>query len=196
MTRDELEFSICQYLDGTLAGPERIALEARLSDDPEAREILRQERTLSAALRAGNVPAVKWDALAERISGAIEVWTEERVERASWAMRIRSPWVMATAASVGLVLGLAVHYAMTPHAGTPVVPTGPVARVDLRVEGPQEDRPVGPVVTEVSIGPGGTYAKAPSFAPYADEMNARPTRVVIAAGTPVLSEEAPTASPF
>ena len=72
---------------------------------------------------------------------------------------------------------------------------GPVAMV---IEGPEEEKPVGAVVSEVSIGPGGTYAKAPSLAPYAEEMDSRPTRVVIAAGTPVAPvsvEEAP-ASPF
>jgi len=63
------------------------------------------------------------------------------------------------------------------------------------IEGPQEDSPAGPMVTEVSIGPGGTYAKAPALAPYADEIDSRPTRVVIAAGMPAEAEEPPT-SPF
>jgi len=197
MTREELEFSVCEYLDGTLGEAERVALEARLASDPEARETLRRERALTAALREGAVPEVKWDALAERISGAIDGQLEERVERASWAIRARSPWFMAAAASVGLVLGLAVFFAANQRGGNPGG-TGSVtpAPVALVVEGPQEDRPAGPVVTEVSIGPGGSYAKAPSLAPYADEMDARPTRVAIAAGTPVVVEEAPPPSPF
>src|SRR5947209_18059817 len=108
MTREELEFSVCEYLDGSLGEGERVALEARLTSDPEAQEILRQERALTAAMRSGSAPQVKWEALAERISGAIDQQTEERVARASWAMRARSPWLMAAAASMGLVLGLSV----------------------------------------------------------------------------------------
>ena len=197
MTREELEFSVCEYLDGTLGEAERVALEGRLASDPEAREILCEERALTVALRSGELPEVKWDSLAERISGGIDEELEERVERASWAIRARSPWFMAAAASVGLVLGLAVFYGVNQRGGnsggTGGVTPVPVALV---VEGPQEDRPAGPVVTEVSIGPGGSYAKAPSLAPYADEMDTRPTRVAIAAGTPVVVEEAPAPSPF
>ena len=201
MTRDELEFSICEYLDGSLGEAERIALEARLQSDPEAQEILRRERALTVALRTDRLPEVKWEALAERISGAIDEEMEQRVQRASWAIRARSPWFMAAAASVGLVRGLGVFFAAHQHGGNPggMGGTGGVtpASIALVVEGPQEDRPNGPVVTEVSIGPGGTYAKAPALAPYADEMDTRPTRVAIAAGTPVAVEhdEAP-ASPF
>jgi len=197
MTREELEFRICQYLDGTLGEDERVALEAQLASDPEAREILRQERELTVALRSGGAPEVKWDALAERISVAIDEQFEERVKRASWVIRARSPWFMAAAASVGLVMGLAVFFAVN-HRGQTPSGTGGVtpAPMALVVEGPQEDRPAGPVVTEVSIGPGGSFAKAPALAPYADEMDARPTRVAIAAGTPVTTEEPPAASPF
>ena len=62
------------------------------------------------------------------------------------------------------------------------------------IEGPREDQPAGKVVEEISIGPGGSYAKAPSLAPYAEEIDTRPARVVIAAG--VSLEDAPPASPF
>jgi len=197
MTREELEFSICEYLDGMLGEDERIALEARLASDPEAQEILRRERALTVALRSGSVPQVKWEPLAARISGAIDEEMEERVARASWAMRVRSPWFMAVAASVGVVLGLSVFYTVHQRGENPGVAGGvTMPQVALVVEGPQEEQPVGPVVTEVSIGPGGSYAKAPSLAPYADEMDARPTRVAIAAGTPVAAEEAPAPSPF
>ena len=40
MTRDELEFSISQYLDGTLGARERDALDERLATDAEARALL------------------------------------------------------------------------------------------------------------------------------------------------------------
>jgi anti-sigma factor RsiW len=197
MTREELEFRICEYLDGTLGEEERVALEGQLASDPEVQEILRRERELTVALRSGGAPLVSWEALAEQISGAIDQKLEERVKRASWAIRARSPWFMAAAASVGLSLGLAVFFAVNQRGGRSSMPRGLAnTGVALMVEGPQEDRPAGPVVTEVSIGPGGSFAKAPALAPYADEMDARPTRVAIAAGTPVTTEEGPAPSPF
>ena len=103
MTREELEFSISQYLDGTLDEDRRDALEARLAADPEAQEILREERALTTALHGlPALPPVRWDALSDRISGAIDAQLEERVEQASWAMRLRSPRFLALAASVVL----------------------------------------------------------------------------------------------
>lgn len=196
MTREELEFSIGQYLDGTLDEDGRVALEARLAADAEVREIVREERALTAVLHGAlPVPAVRWDALADRISGAIDEQLQERVERASWAMRFRSPGFLALAASVVLAAAISLKL-MTGHrssTGPAQVPPAPAA-VAMVIEGPREDQPAGKVVEEISIGPGGSYAKAPSLAPYAEEIDTRPARVVIAAG--VSLEDAPPASPF
>jgi len=73
MTRDELEFSISQYLDGTLAAGEAEALEEVLARDAGARAMLAEERQLTALLRAasGPLPPVRWDALASRIGQAV-----------------------------------------------------------------------------------------------------------------------------
>src|SRR4051794_20366685 len=197
MTREELEFSICEYLDGTLGQSERLALEARLATDPEAQEILRQERALTATLRSGAAPAVKWEPLARRISTAIDHELEDRIARASWALRARSPWFMAVAASIILALAISIHFALTHRGNTGQLPSNQVTGgVAMLIEGPQEETAAGPVVSEVSIGPGGTYAKAPSIAPYADEMDARPTRVAIAAGMSPPAEESSSPSPF
>ncbi|HEY8748563.1 MAG TPA: hypothetical protein VIM11_11355, partial [Tepidisphaeraceae bacterium] len=136
----------------------------------------------------------KWDALAERISGAIDQQMEGRVARASWMMKMRWPGYAAAAASVGLIAGIAMHLLSQPRGQLDGTHDG-TASVAMVIEGPQEDSPAGPMVTEVSIGPGGTYAKAPALAPYADEIDSRPTRVVIAAGMPAEAEEPPT-SPF
>jgi anti-sigma factor RsiW len=190
MTREELEFSISQYLDGTLAADERLALEARLETDPQAQAILRQEQALTALLRSVPAPRISWDALAERISGAIDKQLEERVARASWMLRFRSPAILAAVASVGLIAGISLRLLFQARQQV----TGTAQTVAMVVEGPQEDAPNGPAVTEVSIGPGGTYAKDSSLAPYADEIDSRPSRVVIAAGMP--TEEAPPASPY
>ena len=63
MTRDELEFSISQYLDGTLPEAQRPALEARLAEDAEAQAILAEERALTRLLRSEPLPEVRWDGL-------------------------------------------------------------------------------------------------------------------------------------
>ena len=65
MTPDELEISITQYLDGTLADDEREPLEAHLAEDPAAQALLVGERVLTELLRSQPLPEVRWDRLAE-----------------------------------------------------------------------------------------------------------------------------------
>ena len=72
MTRDELEFSISQYLDGTLPPEERAALERRLESDPEARATLDEFRALDAALKDAPLPAFDWTKVSTSISAAVE----------------------------------------------------------------------------------------------------------------------------
>src|SRR5687768_14026042 len=71
MTPDDLEFSISQYLDGTLAPAERDALETRLGGDAEARALFAEYEALQGVLTNAPIPAVKWDRLAEQISAAV-----------------------------------------------------------------------------------------------------------------------------
>jgi anti-sigma factor RsiW len=186
VTRDELDISISQYLDGTLAEEQRPALEARLAADAEAQAILTEDRALTDLLRAERLPEVRWDRLAESISSAIDQQVEERVARASGWMRFRLPAGLAVAASALLAIGLAA-YVLTrgrPNSVNPGAQPAPnhVTVATLSVEGPRADVPEGPEVTEISIGAGGQYAKDSSLDPYADEIDTRPARVVIASG--------------
>jgi anti-sigma factor RsiW len=74
MYRDDLEFQIAQYADGTLPADQRAALEAVLAADEGARAMLDAYRKLDAALaddRAARPVAVRWDRLAERISSSV-----------------------------------------------------------------------------------------------------------------------------
>jgi anti-sigma factor RsiW len=74
MHRDDLEFQIAQYADGTLPADQREALEAVLAADAGARAMLEAYRKLDAALaedRAARPLAVRWDRLAEQISSKI-----------------------------------------------------------------------------------------------------------------------------
>jgi anti-sigma factor RsiW len=186
MASEELEFSISQYADGTLAGEQRIALESLLADDPEARALLAEDRALTDLLRSAPMPEVRWDRLAESISAGIDREVEERAARASWWFRHRLPAGLAIAASVVIAIGIGVRVLMPGN--SPVESRGPVKSLSgettamLNVQGPQADTPSGPQVTQISIGAGGSYAHDSSLAPYADEIDSRPSRVVIASG--------------
>jgi anti-sigma factor RsiW len=185
MTREQLEFSISQYVDGTLAEDERAALEARLADDPEAQALLAEDRALTRLLQSAPMPEVRWDRFAESVSSAIDGRLEERVARASLWMRMRLPAGLAVAASALLAIGIAIHLlSPSSHVAAPahVVPVQNNATAMIDVEGPQSDAPNGPVIVQITVAAGGNYAKDSSLSPYADEMDSRPSRVVIASG--------------
>lgn len=198
MATEQLQFSISQYADGTLPEDQRLELERVLADDTDAQALLADDRALTDLLRAGPLPEVRWDRLAESISAAIDEQHEQRVAQASWWMRHRIPGSLALAASVLLAVGLSIHFLSPGH--SPVATHGPVKGLGtqtvamLNVQGPQEDTPAGPEVTQISIGAGGSYAKDSALAPYADEIDNRPSRVVIASG--MNSEQAPASYPY
>ncbi|MGE5609819.1 MAG: anti-sigma factor family protein [Bacillota bacterium] len=73
MRNEHLEFSIMQYLDGTLPAEERSGIERLLATDPEARQILAEFQSLDNTLKNSlPMPAVKWDCLAKTISAAVD----------------------------------------------------------------------------------------------------------------------------
>src|SRR6185312_8276827 len=176
MTRDELEFAISRYLDGTLPAEERASLEAQMASDPQAQAMLEQERSLTAAIRASSpLPAIEWDQLALQISQAVDEQAEARMRKVSWSLRFGPSAFLALAASVLLAVGIGVLLVVGPRTSPSSTPHNPVApQTALLVQGPEEEKPAGPSGIDVSIGPGGSYAKAPSLAPYADEIDSRP----------------------
>jgi anti-sigma factor RsiW len=198
MASEQLQFQISQYADGTLPEDHRIELERLLADDTDAQALLADDRSLTDLLRSAPLPAVRWDRLAESISAAIDQQQEQRVAQATWWVRHRLPSGLALAASVLLAIGIAIHF-LSPDR-SPVAGHGQVKNLGsqsvamLNVQGPQEDAPAGPEITQISIGAGGSYAKDSALAPYADEIDNRPSRVVIASGTN--SEPAPAAYPY
>src|SRR5688572_28802850 len=97
MPLDDLEFSISQYLDGTLADADRVALEARLAEDAQARTLLEEYRALDAGLKAMPLPAVKWDAFAAHVSAAVGR-LDEPVQSYRIGTFTRARWVAAAAA--------------------------------------------------------------------------------------------------
>jgi anti-sigma factor RsiW len=77
MNRDQLEFAITQYLDGTLPPGQVSALEELLRTDELAGELLVEHQRLSAILKAGRKatapPVLDWDRIASTISGSLPV---------------------------------------------------------------------------------------------------------------------------
>ena len=104
MDREQLEFRISQYVDGTLSPAEVAALEATLASDAEARAVLEDFRKVDETLKKTEIPlpAVNWDRLAEHISAAVA-----GEDRATTSIPIRAWWVrrVAIAAAVLIAVG-------------------------------------------------------------------------------------------
>jgi anti-sigma factor RsiW len=71
MTLEQLEFSITQYLDGTLPPEDLGALEARLAGDPQARAMLDEHRALTDLLRSQPGPDLDWAEVAGDLSAVV-----------------------------------------------------------------------------------------------------------------------------
>ena len=71
MTNEELEYSISQYLDGTLPAEEVGALEARLAADAAARGLLEEHRALTKFLRSEPGPDMDWAEVAADLSAVV-----------------------------------------------------------------------------------------------------------------------------
>jgi anti-sigma factor RsiW len=182
MTRDELEFSISQYLDGTLAGDEEAALEARLAVDADARALLAEYRTLDAALKAAPLPAVDWDKLAAHVCGAVAREEEPATSYRIGFVRTMTRLALAACVLVGLGFGIRMlQRAQTNPTGGAVAqkPTKPpveIVVVDASPAAPAAStEPVGAIV----VGPS---TERPSFASYHDDVISRPSEVLVARG--------------
>ncbi|MDB5174920.1 MAG: hypothetical protein JWN51_3693 [Phycisphaerales bacterium] len=186
MTND-LEFSISQYLDGTLTDAECVALERRLAEDAGARALLDEYRRLDAGLKAAPaLPEVRWELLAESISAAVAESAEERAEKSyrlpSWA-RVAAP--LALAASLLVAAGLAIRmYRARPDqvVTVPSEQVHPAPVAFLRVEGPQLEKADGPGDVQIAIGPGKSIANDSTLAQYSDDVVSRPSHITVASG--------------
>ena len=185
MTRDQLEFSITQYLDGSLPQSERAGLMERLEKDPEARALLEEHRRLDNVLSRASLPTFPLEALSKQLSEAIAQAPAPEVEQRS----LRMPWVgarswVAIAASVMIASGLAfailshgrsgtaanpVHHELTASAGFVTV-TGPVSPTDSASDDVQ-----------VSVGPSKAIAGESTLSRYSADLVMRPAHVMMVA---------------
>src|SRR4051794_9728356 len=123
MDRERLEFSISQYVDGTLPPADVAALEAELAFDADGRALLDDFRAMDAALkREMPLPAVNWERLADHIAKAV---AEE--DPATTSLPIRAWWrpAIAVAAAVLIAVGAAIFWPR--HGGHDQIASGPNA---------------------------------------------------------------------
>jgi anti-sigma factor RsiW len=133
---ENLEFRLCQYLDGQLGRREQAALEKRLAADPALRDELKRYAALNGQLgalreNAGAGPEVNYDLQRAEIVAA--------VERKLLLARRRRPLVLrpvfgALAAAVVLLVSVGVLVLLQTGPGTPVEP--PVRVIVLPVAPP------------------------------------------------------------
>src|SRR5437763_2310389 len=88
MTLEQLEFSITQYLDGTLPAEEVGALEARLASDPQARAMLDEHRALTDLLRSQPGPALDWAEVAGDLSAMVTGTVSEQSRAADQKLNV------------------------------------------------------------------------------------------------------------
>ena len=192
MTRDELEFQISQYLDGTLAGADQSALEARLADDADARALFDEYRRLDVVLKAAPVPAVDWDALSTQISEAVSA--QELVPARSYRIgSFRTIAGLALAASVLIGIGFGIRLLQPVGTNQPggsmalnpakapveivVVDATPLSATSIASTQP---------IVGIAIGPATSLQDRPGYAGFHDELISRPSQVFIArSGDPV-----------
>jgi hypothetical protein len=171
MSRDELEYAISQYLDGTLAPIERPAVEERLATDPEARAILAEYRQFDSLLKTSMpVPELAWDKVHAQISEAVAA--EEAPVRHFSIRSIKVVRTMAIAAALMLVATV----------------TTKLIQTDTRIwQGPSREiievnvrpAPDARVAQAIDIGPSPQFAQMNSAGAAEEEIIARPTIVLI-----------------
>jgi anti-sigma factor RsiW len=191
MDAEQLEFAISQYLDGTLPAEERAALEQRLASDAPARALLDEYRRLDTIIKAHGepIPNVKWDALAEHISAAVDEIAAVPAAR-QWRIRPAVGW-MAMAASLLLAVGIGWrvmhHDAVQPPEKVATGNLNPhqqqMQMAVVQVTGPQAEPAKGDSSIDVSI-VRPPVSSTPAYG-YDDGVVVQPSHVNLAGTAPV-----------
>ena len=186
MTRDQLEFQISQYADGTLPAEDVAALDEIFARDAEARQMLAEYRRLDRMLqREMPLPQVQWDRLAASLSEAVA--REESPVRTIrlWTTR---PWTrVAIAAVVALAIGTAILLHLRPATNNNLVIDSTAPQTDdatavaiVNVTGPAVETAAGEPLAVVEIGPSPLAERQNNR--LAESIVYRAPRVVIASG--------------
>jgi anti-sigma factor RsiW len=197
MTRDELEYTLSQYLDGTLAAPDEAALEERLATDESARALLAEFRSLDRALRAAPLPSFDFDVLSSRITAAV-------AEQDGPAQSYRLHWVrtavsLALAACFVIAVGVGIRRLQNPTTPdrTEIAQTRPQPEPRQIVVVDATSRPSASPdpVAVVSVGPSAAPQDRPALARYHEDLLSRPSQVIIARSA-YAAQDAPTQDTF
>lgn len=180
MDREQLEFRICQYLDGTVPAEEIDALQQILDRDADARAMLAEHRRLKGHFAAA-LPSLDWDRLAGHLSAAVA--DSERQAEAD-RRRLHFAWIapwgkLAAAASVVLAMTAALLVARHEHRPAAVVPTQVAQRPSDIVIVAQPERPTGPSTEQITIGPSPALAANGGDWRYAQGVVAEPGPSVV-----------------
>lgn len=197
MTRDELEYTLSQYLDGTLAASDESALEQRLATDESARALLSEFRSLDRALRSSPLPAFDFDALAGAVSAAVAAQDEPAQSyRLHW---VRTAAALALAACVVIAAGVGIRrLQQAPTAGnTRFAQTHPRPEPKQVVVLDTASRPSASTapIEIVSVGPSAAPQDRPALARYHEDLLSRPSQVIIARSA-YAAQDAPTQDGF
>jgi len=185
---EEDEQLVSEYVDGSLEGEERKALEIRLAGNSGLRAAAAEYRSLDSALKSAMpLPAVKWDVLAERLSESIDEQSQrERMFIGKW---LRQPMRLAAAAAVIIVLGLGVLITLSRNTNTNR--NNPVSQVI--VDPTEKAQPSAPAVAQVEFDMSPTLAQNGNDWYSAGDVVVVPSTLDVAFTTPVLPD---TSSPF
>jgi hypothetical protein len=189
MTRDELEFLLSQYHDGTLPPLERDRADEILANDASARAILAEYQKLDVLVRqVPGAPSLDWDRVHARFSGAVTESGDLPVARSFQISRYR--WIarsVAAAALVVIIVGVVfrassdkVRSDAAPKVQIVIGPAASNATIDVVAHDVLHARPSDRAVAQVSIGPAPEVTGA--LWRYDDSVIVRPSRVIIAAG--------------
>jgi len=179
MLSDEIQFSLLEYLDGSLPAEKLAAIEQLLASDGEAAEFVREQRSLDALMRTAPLPMINWNALSKQISSAVY---EEVLPRHSWQIHWR--WIgaaAAMAASVLIVGGVVLHHRGSVQNVVHVIPVVQPAEVaSAIVIGPAAETANG-ASADVQVGPPVMMDNLPESVDPADGLVDRPSHISITA---------------
>ena len=103
MVDEKLQFAISQYVDGSLAPAEAALMEVRFASDAESRRLLEEYQRLDVLVKGAiPVPVMDWEALARRISAAVD--ESEAEAPPSMPISAWATWWRPTALAAGILI--------------------------------------------------------------------------------------------
>jgi len=180
--REELEFVLSQYADGTLPAAQRDAVEKRLLDDPATLAELEKYRKLDDLLRGSMpLPPIEWEALADRISA--EVFAPPAPLRLFKSPRAWIGSAAAVAACLLIAVGVARHSPrQAAVSGDVALNAHAPAIADIR--GPQSELPAGSAVADVKLDAAPSSTGSSVMYLDVESVVAQPSHVSISSAVP------------